>query len=46
MMIQTAPAGEKRFISTMVEHLDLCGQFVLAFGNDDFERPEPYDKVV
>lgn len=46
MMIQTAPPGEKRFVSTMVEHLDLCEQFVRAFGNDEFERPEPYDEVV
>ena len=42
MMIQTAPAGEKRFVSTMVEHLALCAQFARAFGNDKFERPEPY----
>ena len=41
MMIQTAPPGEKRFVSTMVEHLDLCYQFALAFGNDEFEQPEP-----
>jgi len=46
MMIQTAPPGEKRFISTMVEHLDLCSQFAQAFGNDDFEKPEPYDEVL
>ncbi|HIA82740.1 MAG TPA: DUF3891 family protein, partial [Rhodospirillales bacterium] len=46
MMIQTAPQGEKRFVSTMVEHLDLCYQFALAFGNDEFERPEPYEEFV
>jgi len=46
MMIQTAPPGEKRFISTMIEHLDLCHQFILAFGNDEFERPEPYEEFV
>ena len=44
MMIQTAPPGKNRFISTMAEHLDLCHQFVLAFGNDEFERPEPYEE--
>jgi len=44
MMIQTAPTGEKRFISTMLEHLDLCHQFTLAFGNSEFERPEPYEE--
>ena len=41
MMIQNAPEGEKRFISTMAEHLDLCEQFGRAYGNDAFERPEP-----
>lgn len=46
MMIQTAPSGEKRFISTMFHHLELCEQFVLAFGNDEFERPEPFAEVV
>ena len=46
MMIQTAPPGEKRFVSTMVEHLGLCSQFVQAFGNDEFERPEPYEEFV
>ena len=46
MMIQTAPPGEKRFISTMTEHLDLCHQFILAFGNEAFERPEPYEEFV
>ncbi len=46
MMIQTAPPGEKRFISTMVEHLELCSQFARAFGNEDFEKPEPYDEVL
>lgn len=30
----------------MVDHLALCEQFVRAFGNDEFERPEPYDEVV
>ena len=46
MMIQTAPPGEKRFISTMLEHLDLCHQFILAFGNSEFEKPEPYDEFI
>jgi len=46
MMIQSATDGEPRFISTMVEHLELCGQFVRAYGNDQFERPEPYDEFV
>lgn len=46
MMIQSAPSGEPRFISTMVEHNDLCGQFARAFGNDRFERIEPYDEML
>ena len=37
MMVQSAPAGEPHFISTMVEHMDLCGQIGRAFGNDAFE---------
>jgi hypothetical protein len=46
MMIQPAPQGGARFISTMAEHNDLCEQFARAFGNAEFERPEPYDEVV
>jgi len=46
MMIQPAPRGGARFISTMAEHNDLCEQFARAFGNAEFERPEPYDEVV
>jgi len=46
MMIQPAPAGQPRFISTMAEHNDLCEQFARAFGNAEFERPQPYDEVV
>jgi hypothetical protein len=45
-MVQNAPAGEARFISTMVEHNDLCGQFARAFGNDVFEPLEPFDEMV
>ena len=37
MMVQTAPDGEPHFISTMVEHMDFCGQIGRAFGNDIFE---------
>lgn len=46
MMIQSAPQGQPRFISTMVEHNDLCRQFAEAFGNDAFERPEPFEEMV
>ena len=45
MMIQSAPAGEARFVCTMVQHNDLCAQFMAAFGNAEFARPEPYDQV-
>lgn len=46
MMVQSAPAGEPHFISTMVEHNDLCGLFARAFGNDEFERPVPYEEMI
>ncbi len=46
MIIQKAPEGEKRFISTMVEHNDLCQHFARAFGNELFERPEPQAQVL
>lgn len=46
MMIQTAPEGDPRFICLMTEHMDLCRQFAEAFGNDQFEKPEPYEETV
>ena len=46
MIIQTAPPNEKRFISSMVQHLGLCDQYVRAFGNEEFDRPEPYAEMV
>ena len=46
MMIQPAPAGAQRFICTMAEHNDLCGQFARAFGNAQFARPEPYEETL
>ena len=46
MIIQSAPPNEKRFISTMVQHLDLCNQYVRAFGNGEFEPPDPYEEMV
>lgn len=45
MMIQSAPAGEPRFICTMKSHNALCAQFVHAFGNAAFEKPEPFEEV-
>ena len=46
MMIQSAPEGEARFVSLMTEHMDLCRQFAEAFGNDRFEKPDPYNETV
>ncbi len=46
MMVQSAPAGEPRFICSMVEHNDLCGAFARAFGNDRFDRLDPFDEMV
>ena len=46
MMIQSAPDGEARFVSLMTEHMDLCRQFAEAFGNDRFEKPDPYDETL
>lgn len=46
MMIQDAPDGEARFVSMMTEHMDLCGQFGEAFGNERFDKPVPYDETL
>jgi hypothetical protein len=46
MMIQSAPEGEARFVSLMTEHMDLCRQFAEAFGNDRFEKPDPYEETL
>lgn len=46
MMIQNAPEGEPRFVCMMTEHMDLCRQIAEAFGNDRFEKPEPYAETV
>ena len=46
MMIQTAPPGEPHFLCSMREHNALCGRFVRAFGNDAFERCEPFEEMV
>ena len=46
MLCQTAPDGEPHFISTMDDHMSLCGQLVRAFGNDRFQRAAPYNEVV
>jgi hypothetical protein len=46
MMTQTAAAGEKHFVSTMIEHMDLCTQMARAYGNDRFEPIKPADEVL
>jgi len=46
MMIQNAPARAAHFVSTMVEHNDLCAAFGRAFGNDRFERLEPVEQTI
>lgn len=46
MMIQNAPDGDPRFVSLMAEHNELCEQFARAFGNERFEKPEPFEETV
>ena len=46
MMTQTAPAGDKHFVMTMIEHMDFCAQMGRAYGNDRFESLHPYDEVL
>ena len=46
MMVQSAPAGEPRFICSMAEHNELCGDFARAFGNDRFDSLDPFDEMV
>jgi len=46
MMTQTAPEGEPHFVITMAEHTEMCGQLARAFGNDRFERLDPFEELV
>lgn len=46
MMVQTAPEGEKHFVTTMMEHMDLCAQMARTFGNKRFELLHPFDEVL
>ena len=46
MMVQTAPEGEKHFVMTMLEHMDLCAQMARAYGNERFEALHPFDEVL
>ena len=46
MMIQSAPPGEPHFLCTMRDHNAMCASFARAFGNDRFERLEPFEEMV
>jgi hypothetical protein len=46
MMVQSAAPGEPHFVSTMVEHMRLCGQMARGFGNDEFEALTPFEQVI
>jgi hypothetical protein len=46
MMTQTAPEGEPHFVITMAEHTEMCGQLARAFGNDCFDRLDPFEEAV
>lgn len=46
MIIQTAPAGAPRLAIMMYEHNALCLQLAKVFGNDRFERLDPFDAMV
>ena len=43
MIIQTAPAGQPRLAVMMYEHTALSHQFARAFGNEQFQPPDPND---
>ncbi len=45
MMVQSAPGGQAHFLCSMREHNALCGLFVRAFGNERFERCEPFEEM-
>jgi len=46
MMVQEAPEGQPRFVSTMQEHNRFCADIARVFGNDRFEPPEPREQVL
>jgi hypothetical protein len=46
MITQTAPEGEPHFVMTMAEHMEMCGQMARAFGNDRFERLNPFEQML
>ncbi len=49
MIVQSAPNGRgegPQFVIKQYEHQALCGQFIRAFGNDEFAPPDPVDEIV
>ena len=46
MIVQSAPEGEPRFVILMKEHMAFAGQLARAYGNDAFERLDPWDEVL
>lgn len=46
-MFTQNPLGDgKHFIITMAEHMEFCAQLAKAYGNDRFERIDPYEEVL
>jgi hypothetical protein len=46
MIVQAAPGGEAQFIIRQVDHARLAGQFAEAFGNSDFDPPQPREQML
>ena len=43
MIVQTAAPGEPHFIVTQIDHARMSGDLAVAFGNEQFARPEPWE---
>jgi hypothetical protein len=46
MIVQTAPEKEPHFVMTMNEHTEFCSQMAQAYGNDKFERLNPFEEML
>ena len=46
MIVQTAPAGEPRFVIKMAEHTAFAGALARVFGNDRFEPVRPLEEML
>ena len=46
MIVQTAPAGEPRFVIKMAEHTAFAGALARAFGNDRFAPVSPREEML